>query len=106
MEEKQEKRRRLTAKRKSEIVLDILQGKTTISEVSRANDITPATIEEWIEEARKGMENQLRAKPKDIKQQYEDEIKKMKEVIGDLTLQNIALKKYSALLQQEKENEE
>ena len=80
MEERQEKRRRLTAKRKSEIVLDILQGKTTISEVSRANDITPATIEEWIEEARKGMENQLRAKPKDIKQQYEDEIKKMKEV--------------------------
>ncbi len=50
MEEKQEKRRRLTAKRKSEIVLDILQGKITISEVSRANDITPATIEEWIEE--------------------------------------------------------
>jgi transposase-like protein len=91
MEVKQEKRRRLTAKRKSEIVLDILQGKRTISEVSRANDITPATIEEWIEEARKGMENQLRAKPKDIKQQYEDEIKKMKEVIGDLTLQNIAL---------------
>ncbi len=59
MEEKQERWRRLTAKRKSEIVIDILQGKKTISEVSRANDINPATIEEWIEEARKEMENQL-----------------------------------------------
>lgn len=102
----EEKRRRLTAKKKSEIVLDIFQGKSSVTEISRAYDITPATIEEWMEEARKGMENQLRANPKDIKQQYEDEIKNMKEVIGDLTLENIALKKYSALLTQEEEEKE
>ena len=58
--------KRMTAKRKAEIVMEIFQGKTTVAEVSRQYDLTPAQIEEWMEEARKGMENQLRARPKDI----------------------------------------
>ena len=58
--------KRMTAKRKAEIVMEIFQGKTSVSEVSRQYDLTPAQIEEWMEEARKGMENQLRARPKDI----------------------------------------
>ncbi len=89
--------KRFTAKRKAEIVMDIFQGKTTVAEVSRKYDMTPATIEEWIEEARRGMENQLRARPRDIAAQYEEKIKEMKAVIGELTLENIALKKYDAL---------
>jgi transposase-like protein len=55
----EEKRRRLTAKSKSEIVLDIFQGEASVTEISRAYDITPTAIEEWMKEARKGMENQL-----------------------------------------------
>ena len=103
MGEKQEEIKRFTAKKKAAIVMDIFQGKTTITEVSRKHDLTPAVIEEWMEEARKGMENQLRAKPKDVAAQYEEKIKEMKAVIGDLTLQNIALKKYNALFPEEKE---
>ncbi len=41
----------------TEIVMEIFQGKTSVSEVSRQYDLTPAQIEEWMEEARKGMEN-------------------------------------------------
>jgi transposase-like protein len=82
--------KRLTAKRKSEIVMDIFQGKTTVAEVSRKYDLTPATIEEWMEDARRGMENQLRARPKDVAAIYEEKIKDMKAVIGELTLENIA----------------
>jgi len=89
--------KRFTAKRKAEIVMDIFQGKTTVAEVSRKYDMTPATIEEWMEEGRRGMENQLRARPRDIAAQYEEKIKEMKAVIGELTLENIALKKYDAL---------
>jgi transposase-like protein len=94
--------KRLTAKRKAEIVIDIFQGKTTFAEVSRKYDLTPATIEEWMEDARLGMENQLRARPKDVAAMYEEKIKEMKAVIGELTLENIALKKYDALFGEEK----
>ena len=95
--------KRMTAKKKAEIVMDIFQGKETIAEVSRQYDLTPAQIEEWIEDAKKGMENQLRARPKDIATQYEEKIEEMKTIIGDLTLQKIALEKYNALCQKENE---
>ena len=93
--------KRFTAKRKVEIVMDVFQGKTTVAEVSRKYDLTPATIEEWMEDARRGMENQLRARPRDVAAQYEEKIKEMKTVIGELTLENIALKKYDALFGEE-----
>jgi transposase-like protein len=102
MGEKQEEIKRFTAKKKADIVMDILQGKTTVTEVSRRYDLTPALIEEWMQEARRGMENQLRARPKDVAAQYEEKIKEMKSVIGELTLENIALKKYDALCAEEK----
>ena len=102
MEESQQDIKRFTAKKKADIVMDIFQGKITVAEVSRKYDLTPAAIEEWMEEARRGMENQLRARPKDIAAQYEEKIKEMKEVIGELTLENIALKKYDALFGDEK----
>lgn len=102
-ESQQEPIKRMTAKRKAEIVMDIFQGKTTVAEVSRQYDLTPALIEEWMNEARKGMENQLRARPKDIAAQYEEQIKEMKAIIGELTLQKIALEKYNALCQKESE---
>ena len=102
MEESQQDIKRFTAKKKADIVMDIFQGKITVAEVSRKYDLTPAAIEEWMEEARRGMENQLRARPRDIAAQYEEKIKEMKEVIGELTLENIALKKYDALFGDEK----
>ncbi|WP_353662639.1 transposase [Hydrogenimonas sp. SS33] len=102
MEEQQPPIKRFTAKKKADIVMDIFQGKTTVAEVSRKYDLTPAAIEEWMEEARAGMENQLRARPKDVAAMYEEKIKSMKEVIGELTLENIALKKYDALFGEEK----
>lgn len=89
--------KRFTAKRKAELVMEIFQGKSTVSELARKYDLTPAAIEEWMEEARRGMENQLRARPRDIAAQYEEKIKEMKAVIGELTLENLALKKYDAL---------
>ena len=89
--------KRFTARRKAELVIEIFQGKVTVSELARKYDLTPAEIEEWMEEARRGMENRLRARPRDIAAQYEEQIKEMKVVIGELTLENMALKKYDAL---------
>ena len=46
--ERQEEIKRFSTKKKVDIVMDIFQGKTTVAEVSRKYDLTPAFIEEWI----------------------------------------------------------
>jgi len=53
--------KRWTAKRKSALVLDIIQGETTVSEASRAYDLSPSELEKWVDDAKRGMENALRA---------------------------------------------
>ena len=55
--------KRWTARRKSALVLDIIQGKITVSEASRQFDLAPSEIEEWVDQGKAGMENALRAKP-------------------------------------------
>lgn len=63
--------KRWTAKRKTALVLEIIQGKTTVAEASRSFDLPPSDVEDWVYEAKRGMENALRAKPLEIKEQYE-----------------------------------
>jgi transposase-like protein len=41
--------KRWTAKRKSALVLEIIQGKTTVAEASRHFDLPPAEIEDWVD---------------------------------------------------------
>lgn len=43
----QEDIKRWTAKRKSALVVEILQGKTTVAEASRGFDLAPSEIEKW-----------------------------------------------------------
>lgn len=42
--------KRWTAKRKAALVMDIIQGKTSVSEASRSFDLPPSEIEQWVEE--------------------------------------------------------
>lgn len=93
--------KRWTSKRKSALVLEILQGKTTAAKASREYDISISEIETWVSDAQAGMENALRAKPKDIRQQYEDKIKSMNEAYGEAMLEMKALKKLQELIQLE-----
>ena len=59
----EEEIKRWTARRKSALVLEIIQGKTTESEPSRQFDLPPSEIESWVDDGKRGMENALRAKP-------------------------------------------
>ena len=70
--------KRWTAKRKTALVLDIIQGKTTISEASRAFDLNPSEVEQWVDEGKRGMENALRTKPLEVKEQYEKQLRELK----------------------------
>ena len=95
--------KRWTAKRKAALVLDIIQGKTTVAEASRAYDLPPSQIEEWVDEGKKGMENALRTKPLEVKEQYERQLRELQEAYGEAMLELRARKKLSQLLGNEDE---
>ena len=90
--------KRWTAKRKTALVLEIIQGKTTVSEASRAYDLNPSEVEQWVDEGKRGMENALRAKPEDVREQYERQLKELQEAYGEAMLELRARKKLASLL--------
>ena len=90
--------KRWTARRKSALVLDIIQGKTTVAEASRAYDLSPSEVEQWVDDGKRGMENALRANPLNIKEQYERQIKDLQEAYGEAMLELRARKKLQSLL--------
>ncbi len=96
----QEEVKRWTAKRKSALVLEIIQGKTTVAEASRAHDLLPSEIENWVDEGKRGMENALRAKPEDVREQYERQLRQPQEAYGEAMLERRA-QKPQALLDEE-----
>lgn len=61
--------KRWTTKRRAALVMEIIQGKTTVAEANRSYDLPPSDIEEWVDDAKKGMETALRAKPLEVKEQ-------------------------------------
>nr|KUY69455.1 transposase [Burkholderia oklahomensis EO147] len=80
------------------MVLDIIQGKTTVAEASRAYDLSPSEVENWVDDGKRGMENALRANPQDVKEQYERQIKELQEAYGEAMLELRARKKLQSLL--------
>jgi transposase-like protein len=96
--------KRWTAKRKTALVIEIIQGKTTVAEASRTYDLTPSEIETWVDDAKKGMENSLRATPQDIHAQYEKQLKDLQEAYGEAMLELRARKKFQALMEREDGN--
>jgi len=90
-----------TAKRKAALVMEIIQGKTTVAEASRSFDLPPSDIEEWVDDANKGIENALRAKPLEVKEQYERQLKELQEAYGEAMLELRARKKLDVLLGRE-----
>lgn len=93
--------KRWTAKRKSALVIEIIRGKTTVAEASRTYDLTPSEVEAWVDDAKKGMENALKANPLDLRQQYEKQLRDLQEAYGEAMLELRARKKFQALLDAE-----
>ncbi len=90
--------KRWTARRKGALVLEIIQGKTTVAEASRAYDLSPSEIETWVEDGKKGLENALRSNPLDVKEHYERQLKELQEAYGEAMLELRARKKLQSLL--------
>ena len=94
----EEEIKRWTVKRKSALVIEILQGKTTVAAASRAFDLPTSEIEGWVDDAKRGMENALRTNPQDMREQYEKQLKELQEAYGEAMLELRARKKLQPLL--------
>ncbi len=90
--------KRWTAGRKTALVQEVIQGKTTIAEASRAYDLPPSEIEAWVDEGKRGMENALRANPQNVREQYERQLKELQKAYGEAMLELRARKKLQSLL--------
>ncbi len=66
--------------------MEIIQGKTTVSEASRQYDLSPSEVEQWADDGKRGMENALRANPQDVREQYERQLKDLLEEYGEAML--------------------
>jgi len=93
--------KRWTAKRKTQLVLEILKGKITVAEAARRYDLKPSEIQAWLDEGIRGMENSLRARPRDIREQYEAKLKEAYAALGEAQLEIKVLKKVQSLLDQD-----
>ncbi|EED31990.1 hypothetical protein NOR53_3429 [gamma proteobacterium NOR5-3] len=79
--------KRWTAKRKAELIRHIYKGQTTVNDAAREFDLTPSEIERWMQDAEAGMENALKANPKDVTEQYEKQLSELKEAYGEAMLE-------------------
>jgi transposase-like protein len=83
---------RWTAKRRAALIMSILKGETSIPEAARKHGITVADVEEWHQRFLLGAENALRSRPKDEEALKDEQMKKLKQKIGELVLDNDILR--------------
>ncbi len=75
--------KRWTAKVKAAVVIDIIKGKTTVTEAARAHDFTVAGIEIWQDAFLAGGEERMRSNPSDAEAHWEAEKKDLNPKIGE-----------------------
>lgn len=88
---------RWTAKRRSALVLSILKGDTSVQEAARKHGLTVSEVEDWKDRFLSAAENALRSKPRDDEALKDEQIKKLKQKIGDLVMDNEILKEANKL---------
>ena len=83
---------RWSAKRRVALVVSILKDETSVAEAARQHGLTVAEVEEWREKFLLGAENALRTRPRDEEALKEEQIKTLKQKIGELVLDNDILR--------------
>jgi transposase-like protein len=91
-EEIPENVQRWTAKRRAALVMSIFKGETSVQEAARKHGLTVAEVEEWKETFLLAAENALRSKPKDEEALKDEQIKRLKQKVGELVLDMDILK--------------
>ena len=77
---------RWTAKRRAALIMSILRGETSAPEAARSHGLTLAEVEDWKDKFLLAGENALRSRPKDEEALREEQVKKLKQKVGELVL--------------------
>jgi transposase-like protein len=77
---------RWTAKRRVALITSIVKGETSVAEAARKHGLTVAEIEDWRERFLLGAENALRSRPRDDEALKDEQIKRLKQKVGELVL--------------------
>lgn len=92
----EQKRRKWSAKEKLRIVLTCLQPGVEVSEVCRREGINPTMFYNWKKRLMSSAEQVFEEKPKkrDVeRERREREVSRLKDVIAEITAENLELKK-------------
>jgi len=96
---------RWTAKKKADIVLQILRQSSKVIDVAAQNDLAPSEVQGWVDTFVRGGEQSLRIKASDVLAQYEQQVKELQSAIGELYVENAVLKKAKTLWGTKEETE-
>lgn len=88
---------RWTAKRRAALVMSILRGETSMQEAARTHGLTIGELEEWRDKFLLAGENALRARPRDEEGLKDEQIKKLKQKVGELVMDLDILKEATKL---------
>ncbi|MDO5759271.1 MAG: hypothetical protein Q4P24_17835 [Rhodobacterales bacterium] len=75
--------RRWTAKRRTAPVVEVVQGKTAVAGASQPSGLPPSEIEGGGGDAKRDVENSLRANPLDLREQYGKRLKDLQNAYGE-----------------------
>lgn len=87
MIEQDDSQKRWTAKRRAALVVELLRGDLSVAEAARRHGLTVAEVEEWRERFLAGAENALRSRPLGEEAQKEQELKRLKQKVGELVME-------------------
>ena len=92
---------RWTAKRKSELILELIKGTKNLVDVCREHDLKQSEVDLWVETFLKSGERGLKANSADEQAAKEAEIKELRAKVGELFLELEFRKKLQALSDQQ-----
>ena len=88
---------RWTARRKVELLLQLIRGEKKLVDVCREHDLKQSEVEGWMDTFVKGGERSLKARAEDEQAVHEAEVRELRAKIGELVLELDARKKLAAL---------
>ncbi len=90
--ENPEEIQRWTARRRTALVLSILKGEMTVEEVARRHGLAVSEVEDWKLRLLNAAHNALRSRPRDEDALKDEQIRRLKQKVGELILDVDALK--------------
>jgi transposase-like protein len=88
---------RWTARRKVELLLQLIRGEKTLVDVCREHDLKQSDVEGWMDVFLKAGERGLKSRTEDEQATHEREVRELRAKVGELVLELDARKKLDAL---------